>query len=203
MRGRGLALYSEKKRRGGYSLTELLVVVAIALVLMGIGLPAFMRAYRAYQLTNAAQQLADILRYTRYEAIRLNKNVNCRMQPSMSDPTMTSAWADSNGNNTLDPTEKTILLGNAGNWTSQGSVPGATALLGTALIPAGGTVVAAPSTAVVQFDSRGAVSPPNPTVFYLSSSVAPEAGYRGVVLMPAGSVQIWSGDGTGNWKLLH
>jgi prepilin-type N-terminal cleavage/methylation domain-containing protein len=203
MRGPGLALQSEKKQTNGYSLTELLVVVAIALVLMGIGLPAFMRAYRAYQLTNAASELADILRFTRYEAIRLNKNVNCRIGPSMTDPTMMSAWADSNGNNTLDATEKMILLGNAGNLTSQGGVPGAAALLSSASIAAGGTTIAAPAGAVVQFDARGAVVPPNPNVFYMSSSVSPEAGYRGVVLMPAGSVQIWAGDGTGNWKLLR
>jgi Tfp pilus assembly protein FimT len=162
-----------------------------------------MRAYRGYQLTNAAAQLTDILRFTRYEAIRLDKNVSCVIQPSPSDPTMTSAWADTNGNNALDATEKTILLGNAGNLTSSGSVPGASALLTAASISSGATVIASPSGANVKFDARGAVFPPNPNVFYLNSSVSPEAGYRGVVLMPAGSVQIWRSDGAGNWQLLR
>jgi len=37
-------------------------------------------------------------------------------------------------------------------------------------------------------------------VFYLSSGLAPEAGYRAVVLMPTGSIQIWMSDTSGNWQ---
>jgi len=33
--------------------------------------------------------------------------------------------------------------------------------------------------------------------------VAPEAGYRVVLLMPAGSLEIWTGDSTGNWQQLR
>src|SRR5277367_6405580 len=201
MAGRGMADPSAEKQATGFSLTELVVALAIALILMGIGLPAFLRAYRAYQLTNAASQLADILRYTRYEAIRLNKNVNCQIQPYSGDPTMTVAWADSNGNNALDPTEKLALLGNAGNLTA-GSVTGAANLL-TAASVGGATVITSSAPAVVQFDARGATVPPNPSVFFLYSSVSPEAGNRAVVLMPAGSAQIWIGDTGGNWQLLR
>ncbi len=66
----------------GFSLTELVVTMAVALVLIGIGMPSFLRAYHSYQLTNAASQLADILRLTRYEAIQRNVNTaeNCRAE---------------------------------------------------------------------------------------------------------------------------
>ena len=37
-------------------------------------------------------------------------------------------------------------------------------------------------------------------VFYLSSTIAPEAGYRAVLLMPAGSIQIWTADPSGYWQ---
>jgi hypothetical protein len=30
--------------------------------------------------------------------------------------------------------------------------------------------------------------------------VAPEAGYRAVLLLPAGSVQMWNSDASGNWQ---
>jgi len=53
---------------------------------------------------------------------------------------------------------------------------------------------------VITFDARGALIPPNVNVFYLSSSIAPEAGYRAVLLMPAGSIQIWTADATGYWQ---
>jgi Tfp pilus assembly protein FimT len=188
------------KRQAGFSLTELIVAVLVAMVLMAIGLPIFLRAYHAYQLSNAALQVADILRLTRYEAIRLNKPVNCVIQPSGSYPGMTVLWADSNGNGIQDPTEKMILLGNAGNLVDQGSVPAASALLSTAL---NGLALTAPSPSgsSILFDARGAVKPPtNVNVFYLASSVAPDAGYRAILLMPAGSIQIWSADASGNWQ---
>ena len=55
----------------------------------------------------------------------------------------------------------------------------------------------------VGFDSRGALTSGNVTVFYLASGLAPEAGYRAVLLMPAGSIQVWSADINGNWGQLR
>ena len=170
------------------------------MILMAVALPMFLRAYHSYQLSNAALQVADILRLTRYEAIRLNKPVNCVIQPSGSYPGMRVLWADSNGNGIQDPTEKMILLGNAGDLVDQGRVPGYAALLATA-VGSAATTAPSPSGATVLFDARGALSPPtNVDVFYLASDTAPDAGYRAVLLMPAGSIQIWSGDATGNWQ---
>jgi hypothetical protein len=37
-------------------------------------------------------------------------------------------------------------------------------------------------------------------VFFLNSALAPDAGYRAVLLLPAGSIQMWTGDGAGNWQ---
>jgi Tfp pilus assembly protein FimT len=169
------------------------------MILIAVGLPAFLRAYHSYQLSNAATQVKDMMLLTRYEAIRLNKPINCIIQPSASNPGMTSLWADSIVNNQLDPTEKTILLGNSGNLVDSGTVPGISTLftaLGS-LVP----LAPSPSGSTVQFDARGAVIPPtNVTVFYLASSVAPEAGYRAVLLLPAGSVQMWTSDASGNWQ---
>ena len=190
---------SASRREYGFSLTELVVTLAVALILMAIGLPAFLRAYHSYQLTNSASQMADILRLSRYEAIRLNKQVNCQIQQTYAgDPTLTLVWADSNQNGQLDTGEKMIVLGPSGNLVA-GSVPGASAMLSQAV---NGTVPVAPAPTgtVVTFDSRGAVTSANVNVFYLSSTVAPDAGYRAVLLMPAGSIQVWTADATGYWQ---
>ena len=114
----------QSKGEHGFSLTELVVAVAVALVLMGIGMPAFLRAYHTYLLSNAASQTADILRFTRYEAIRRNMSLNCQIQPYAGDPTMTILWADSNKDGNPDPTEQQVLLGNGGNLISGAGVPG-------------------------------------------------------------------------------
>lgn len=189
------------KRAAGYSLSELVVAMAVALVLIGIGMPSFLRAYHAYQLTNAASQLSDILRLTRYEAIRLNKNVSCLIQPDPDSPGVTDAFADSDGNLSPGPTEKIVLLGNGGNIVDPGAVPAAGALLTKANLPA--ATFAAPGTMSVPFDARGAVATGKVTIFYLASTLGPEAGYRAVVLLPAGSSEVWTGDGTGYWGQLR
>ena len=194
----------KSRRVSGFSLTELVVAMGVAMVLMAISLPAFLRAYHSYQLSNAATQVADIVRLTRYEAIRQNRPVVCVIQPDSSDPTMTDAFmTDISGNRMTGVNARTILLGSAGNLVSAGSVPGAGALPAAAQL--GGTTPASvsPSGATVRFDARGAVSTGNVIAFYLNSSIAPDAGYRAVLLMPAGSIQVWSGDSTGAWWQLR
>ena len=195
MKRRMFDAQSASWREYGFSLTELVVTLAVALILMAIGLPSFLRAYHSYLLTNSASQMADILRLTRYDAIRLNRQVNCQVQQTYNgDPTLTLVW---DGNGSWQTAYKMILLGSSGNLVA-GGVPGASAMLSQAVsgtIP----VAPAPTGTVVTFDSRGAVTPPNVNVFYLSSSLAPEAGYRAVLLMPAGSIQIWTADASGNW----
>jgi prepilin-type N-terminal cleavage/methylation domain-containing protein len=195
------------RRQAGFSLIELIVAVLVAVILLAIALPIFLRAYRSYQLTNASRQVADILRLTRYQAIRMNKQVNCVFQPYSGDSTMMSAsMTDKSGNffnaSTGIGTGTIVLLGVNGNLVAAGSVPGtlpASANLGsavpTAFNPAGGTI---------QFDARGSVIwPAGVNAFYLASPAASDAGYRAVLLMPSGSMQIWSIDSSGYWQELR
>jgi type II secretory pathway pseudopilin PulG len=188
------------KGYGGFSLTELVVAIAVAIILLAVGLPAFLRAYHSYELSSAANQVADILRQTRYEAIRLNTPVACIIKPSAQYPGMTELWADSNGNGLLDPTEKMVLLGNGGNLVDSGGVPGTAGLIASAVGPIAATAPSSSGSAIL-FDERGALKPPTDVnVFYLASSVAPDAGFRAVFLLPAGSMQIWTGNASGNWQ---
>jgi len=173
--------------------------MAVAMILMAVALPAFLRAYHSYQLNNAATQVADIVRLTRYEAIRLNKTVNCVIRPDATDPTMTYAsMTDVNGNPLTGVASRMIVLGPSGNLAS-GSVPGASSLPSKAALGATTPAAVPPAGGTVQFDARGALTSGNVTVFYLSAPGSPDSGLRAVLLMPAGSIQIWSGDSTGTW----
>ena len=192
----------DRKRNAGFSLTELVVAMAVALVLMGIGMPAFLRAYHTYQLSNAASQTAEILRFTRYEAIRRNMQLRCQIQPYAGDPTMTIMWTDSDKDGQPDPTEQQILLGRGGNLVAGAGVPGAATLTAAANITSGTTTVP-PSGTPITFDARGAVTPSNVYMLYLASTSAPAAGYRAVLLMPAGSIELWTGDVNGKWQQLR
>lgn len=204
MRGRRIGSHNVERRDSGFSLTELVVAMAVAMILVAVALPSFLRAYRSYQLSNAATQVADMLRLTRYEAIRLNKPIICLIQPDTTDPTLTHAsMTDASGNPLTGISAKAIVLGPSGNLVDAGSVPGASALPTAAnLGPTTPSNIPA-SGATIQFDARGALSTGNVSAFYLAAATAPEASFRAVLLMPAGSIQIWTGDSSGNWQQLR
>lgn len=192
------------RRVSGFSLTELVVAMAVAMILMAVSLPYFLRAYRAYQLSNAATQMSDILRLTRYEAIRLNRIANCVIRPDATDPTMTDAsMTDVNGNALTGLASRVVVLGSGGNLVNAGSVPGASSLPAAAALGATAPTAVSPSGSTVQFDARGAVTSGKVTVVYLNAPGSPESGYRAVLLMPAGSIQIWTGDSSGNWQQMR
>ncbi|HET7106025.1 MAG TPA: GspH/FimT family pseudopilin [Candidatus Acidoferrum sp.] len=192
------------RRVSGFSLAELVVAMAMAMILMAVGLPYFLRAYRSYQLSSAATQMADILRLTRYEAIRLNKVAACLIRPDPGDPTMTNAsMTDANGNALTGLGSRVVLLGSGGNLVNPGSVPGASSLPSAAALGATTPTAIPPGGGTVQFDARGAVTSGNVTVVYLNAAGSPESGYRAVLLMPSGSIQIWTGDSTGSWQQLR
>jgi len=192
------------RRVSGFSLTELVVAMAVAMILMAVSLPYFLRAYRAYQLSNAATQMSDILRLTRYEAIRLNRIANCVIRPDATDPTMTDAsMTDVNGNALTGLGSRAVVLGSGGNLVNAGSVPGASSLPAAAALGATAPTAVSPSGSTVQFDARGAVTSGKVSVVYLNAPGSPESGYRAVLLMPAGSIQIWTGDSSGNWQQMR
>src|SRR5438445_5678718 len=75
----------------GFSMIELVVVLVVILITSAITAPSFMRAYQYYQVSNAATSMANVIKYTRYEAIRRNTPINCVIAPA---PVGTIAWTD-------------------------------------------------------------------------------------------------------------
>jgi prepilin-type N-terminal cleavage/methylation domain-containing protein len=118
---------SNKRRASarGFSMTELLVVLFLISATSVIALPNFIRMWRTSQLTNGATQVADILKLSRFQAIRRNTATTCRISGSS---TSAQIWADTNGNGTVDSGESiTVLSGNV-NLVAAASVPGTTSL---------------------------------------------------------------------------
>jgi prepilin-type N-terminal cleavage/methylation domain-containing protein len=186
----------------GFSLIEVVIAMAVILLLSAIALPAFVSAYRTYQLTDAATQFAGLLKFTRFEAIRLNTNVICQIQQTASVPPVTNMWADSlptPPDGIEDPGEKQLLFSGTVNLVPAAAVPNAAGLPAAAGVPALATLPLANSP--VTFDRRGAVNPAAPQVyvFYLSNLNDTSVGTRAVILLPSGSIQIWKADSLGNW----
>jgi prepilin-type N-terminal cleavage/methylation domain-containing protein len=194
-------LGSKRTHSSGFSLIEVVVALAVILIFSAVALPAFLNAYRMYQLTDGATQFAGLLKFTRAEAIRLNKTVNCLVQQVASVPPVTNLWADSDVDGVEDPNEKQLVFSGAVNLVPAAAVPGAAGLAAAANVPVALTTLPL-AAGIVPFDQRGAGNPAFVYVFYLSNLGDPTVGARAVIVFPSGSVQIWKADSLGNWVFL-
>ena len=183
-------------RMRGYSILELLVVLGIFGILSGIAVPSLARTYRNYQMDDAASQVAGIVKFTRYEAIRRNTNMTSRNTQAVAlGPA--SVWTDEGPGEAIQPTDKQIALTTTATLVPAASAPNVAGLatkVGVAALTA-----ISPSNGDVTFDSRGATTSFNVVNVYYVGNAA--YGYRAVVVMPNGSVQVWS-YATGTWTLL-
>jgi len=191
---------NRSKSERGVGLVELMVVVAIVLITTVIALPNFLKVYRSSQLSSGATQMADILKQTRFEAIRRNTAITCRITTQSSGATQ--AYVDSNGNSQFDSGELTTIFPGSVKPVAASGVPGTTSLASS--IGSGITLTAvSPTAGTYTFDARGAVSPAAVYVQYVANTQIASLGYRAVVLLPSGSVQMWTGDSSGNWNRLE
>jgi type II secretory pathway pseudopilin PulG len=195
---------TRRSRIAGFSLTELAVSVAVLMILTAIAIPSLMRSFRTYQLNDAAARLADMLKSTRFEAVRRNTQVNFLIRPSGTD------WIigiDSNGNTIIDAGEKQEVIAGFVTLLPSGVAPSPAAIttalcLVASACPATTLTTLSGASNSVAFDARGAVSPLAADVLYLGSAANPEFGYRAVILLPSGATQIWIATAGGTWQRL-
>jgi type IV fimbrial biogenesis protein FimT len=192
------AKFWDTQRNGsrGFSMVELAVSLSVALILTAVAIPSLMRSFRTYQLNDAAARLSDQLKFTRFEAVRRNTTVSFLMRTSG------SGWivgTDSNNNGTFEPTEKQLLISGFATLLPSGAPPASTSITAT-LGGASSLNTKSGAPGAVAFDARGAVSPLETDVWYLGSAANPEFGYRAVILLPSGAVQIWTAQAGGTWQ---
>jgi len=182
-------------------MVELVVVLAVIMIITAVSLPYFLQAFGTYQLNDAATQVASILKFTRYEAIRTNAPVSAQVRQVTTPRAMTNIWTDSNVDTIEQNTEKQILLDN-NIVLDDSTVPPNTAGLATSV---GVATLTAVSSGSLTFDQRGAVTPAAVNVLYVGNVARQTYGYRAVVLFPSGSVQIWTADATASagWNQIN
>ena len=191
---------ARRQRAAGFSMVELAVSLTVLLILTAIAIPSLMRSFRTYQLNDAASRLADMLKFTRFEAVRQNKQVNFLMQASG------SGWiigVDKNGNGTIDLNEKQEVIAGFATLLGSGVAPSPTAI--TTALGGSALTTMSGSAGSVTFDARGAIRvggtvSSSTFVFYVGSAADPEFGFRAVILLPSGSTQIWTAPNGGAWQ---
>ena len=193
-------------RMRGFTLLELVVVMAVVMTISGVALPSFLRTYQFYQVTDAATRMANLIKSTRYEAIRRNTTINYVIRQTAAAPVTTTAWTDSNRSGVLAPADQRIIFGASITLVAAGTVPNVAGL--TAAVGMGALTPLSNTNDTVQFDQRGAAVKVPPAaggalVSYVSNTAVPSAGYRAIILLPSGSMQLWKADVNGNWTFLH
>jgi Tfp pilus assembly protein FimT len=179
-------------------MVELAVSMTVLLILTAIAIPSLMRSFRTYQLNDAAARLSDMLKFTRFEAVRKNRPV-CFL---MKQDSTTGAWTlgtDSACSATFDTNGKQQVITGFASILPPGAPPGTTSI--TSALGAAGTLTPLSSSPVsVTFDSRGAVRSLTADIFYVGSATDAEFGYRAVILLPSGATQVWSAPSGGPWQ---
>ncbi len=200
---------TRSRRIGGFSMVELVVSMAVLMVLTAIAIPTLMRSFRTYQLNDAAGRFSDMLKFTRFEAVRRNTQLCFLMQQNgpgagwtLGTSSNCGAAFDANGKQQVIAGFATPLPANTAG------LPGQAAICGQ-LVNNGGPCLddtsSGTNNATVQFDARGAIRvggnvAPRVFVFYFGSAGDPEFGYRAVILLPSGATQMWTGPKGGPWQ---
>lgn len=175
----------------GYSIVELLVAMAIIFIFSAFAAPSLIGTYRSYQMDDAAGQVAAIVKFTRFEAIRRNNILNCQVGAIGG---LGVIFSDNNSNGQADANERQVLMSGPATLVTAGTVPSSAALTG--VVGAGALTTVNPANGVVTFDGRGAKSlPAGISVYWVGNATY---GWRAVTVMPSGSIQVWS-YATGTW----
>ncbi|HVH72736.1 MAG TPA: GspH/FimT family pseudopilin [Candidatus Dormibacteraeota bacterium] len=197
---------SARRGAAGFSLAELVVSICVMLILTALAIPSLMHSLRAYQLNQTAAAVSDMLKFTRFEAVRRNTQINLQVtQNGTSWIVWTDALRAGNGG-PIDPRDKQQLITGFATLLPAGApVPAPTAI--TAALGGGALTTLSGANNTVTFDARGAIrlgiggGVSNLVyVFYVGSNGGPDYGYRAVVLLPNGSTQIWTASTGGPWR---
>lgn len=81
------------RRHGGFSITELMVVVAIVAILLGIGAPSYRYITNSYRMSAEVNGLLGDLQYARAEAIREGQYVTACVSNDGVSCTGDTDWA--------------------------------------------------------------------------------------------------------------
>jgi type IV fimbrial biogenesis protein FimT len=198
--------------RNGFSLVELVLSLAVLLIITSVAIPVVVRSLQTYQLNSTASQLAGMIKFTKFDAIRQNTHVSFQI---VQNGTNWTVWADSNGDGVPDGAEPQMVIPTTGNDTllPAGSVPSPSPIVTT--LGVGGSAytwtVLSGSNGSIMYDQRGVVVAPPPgggpvatatTIYaiYLGNPNDPTSGYRAVITLPSGAVQVWTTSSAGNWQ---
>jgi prepilin-type N-terminal cleavage/methylation domain-containing protein len=194
--------WSAHSGKQGFSLIELLVVLAIAMVLMAICPPLIMNVVSAMKTRYAATDFSGLLQKVRIEAAR--KNTFYPIAQSTLSSGQLVYFVDLNKDGVLDSTEPQLVFERAVSvhFGTGSGAPGEAALVASL------NLTPYASGQLPNFNARGVpcvlsggTCPQTPGagfVWFLSRSGPLGANWASVAVTPSGRVRVWTHDGQ-NW----
>ena len=99
-------------------------------------------------------------------------------------------------------TEPAMVISGSNTLLAAGFVPNPASII-SALGPGGGTfpyTVLSGNNSHVTFDQRGVIEDEVVYALYLGNADNPSSGYRAIIALPSGGVQVWTASSAGNWQ---
>ena len=195
-----------KKRECGFSVIELVIVLAIFLIVAAMAVPSIRRVMDEYRLKATGRDVANMLQQTRMLAVQSNQPFYAQVIGGNN----TLAWAQSAtqlAGGPVPPSNPTVAT--AGPVAFQGAgLPNHTQLDNFV----GGTPPATQINGVIGFSARGIPCgqgtlpantfncSPNTIGFEWFMQSAASNGWEAVTVTPAGRVRSWRQASSGNWQ---
>ncbi|HFQ81916.1 MAG TPA: prepilin-type N-terminal cleavage/methylation domain-containing protein [Desulfobacterales bacterium] len=76
-----MSVFPCKKRQGGFSLLELLIVMGLIVIMAAVAVPMFLTNIPKYRLRGAARMVISDFQRTKLEAVKRNRDVEIRFTP--------------------------------------------------------------------------------------------------------------------------
>ena len=203
-----------KSKQLGFSVLELMIVVTIALILLGFGVPQLISIMHAYRLRGSASNMSSLAQTVRWRAVQADQFYSARLTTSGTQ----EAYVDVAKTGSLAAGDPLTVIDSEVAVKPAASAPGTTSLK-SQMLPAGSTATlndGSVTTKPITFGPRGL--PCVPTTTYAgagTANVCDSAGgtqaywiffqdsitnkWAAVTITPAGRIQTWYYEG--GWVL--
>jgi hypothetical protein len=180
----------------------------VLLVITVLAVPVILRSLQSYQLNSTASQVSGILKFAKFEAIRQNTPVSAQVQQQ---GTNWLVWVDSNGNGVADGAEPRMMISGVFTLLPGAGVPDTSSITSTLGAENGTAWTVVSGNGAEWYDHRGVLCfqgfptacPAGPATIYalfIGNPNDPTAGYRAIITLPSGAVQVWSASSAGGWQ---
>jgi prepilin-type N-terminal cleavage/methylation domain-containing protein len=185
----------------GFSLIELIVALAVALVLAAIAIPSIMSTYSQYRLGVQATLVANQIDLLRMSAVRKNTTLTLFSTTSSTSPVNTILYVDLNKNSTLDSTDPQVWLPADMQISNSLTTPPSGMPDSSSMGTPYATTLKLP-TLGISFLSNGTISGgAGPYFIVIGYAGSTKYGFRAVTVTPMGEIKVWTATPSGSWSV--